>query len=127
MSESRIVAVDHVELQARPDSAAGINWFYADFLGFQPVQQPQGAAVALRFRSADLEVRYRLLEDAVIEPVDHRVTLLVPSLLAARKVLDKARITYDLIRGMAFTDRCLSLLDPGGNRVALRQMWRLVT
>ena len=69
-------------------------------------------------------MRYTILPEPTIEDTAHRATLSVDSLLEARKALEEARMPYTRITGMAFTDRSLSLLDPGGNRVAIRQRWR---
>jgi len=124
MKDSRILAVDHVELQTRPGLEATLRWFYVELIGLVEVAEPPQSPPRLRFRSADLELRYTLAAEPVIEAVAHRVTLLVDSLLETRQKLTETRWPYTSIHGVAFTDRCLSLLDPGGNRVAVRQAWR---
>ncbi|MFH0982414.1 MAG: hypothetical protein V2A79_12865 [Planctomycetota bacterium] len=127
MKESRILAVDHVELQTYAGSEERLSWFYSEVIGLEVVEEPPQRPACLRFRSADLELRYLLLPEPVIEANAHRATLLVNSLREARKLLDEARVPYTPITGIAYTDRHLSLLDPGGNRVAIRQAWRWLT
>ncbi len=124
MKDSRILAVDHVELQTRPGLEAALRWFYLELIGLAEVEEPPQAPPRLRFRSADLELRYTLMAEPVVEAVAHRVTLLVDSLPETCRKLTETRWPYTSLRGVAFTDQYLSLLDPGGNRVAVRQAWR---
>lgn len=124
MRESRIVAVDHVELQTRAGHEEALLWFYNELIGLDVVHEPSREPPRVRFRSAELELRYTFLPEPKIEETANRATLLVGSLLDARKALDQAGMAYTPITGMAFTDRALSLIDPGGNRVAIRQSWR---
>jgi hypothetical protein len=127
MRESRIVAVDHVELQAHPRRQQQLVWFYTEVVGLDEVTEAPSESRRLRFRSADLELRYDLVDEPVLDGTDHRVTLLVDSLYEVRQILDEARVGYQTISGLAHTDRIVSLLDPGGNRIALRQAWRPIT
>ena len=124
MRESRIVAVEHVELETFAGREAELRWFYTELVGLKEVEQPLPAPPRLRFRSANIELCYALVSAPRLEDTAHRVTLLVDSLWEAREMLDSARMAYTPITGMAYTDRMLSLLDTGGNRVALRQAWR---
>ena len=126
MREGRIVAVDHVEMQTHGGREEGLLWFYHGLVGLDVVKEPPRSPPCLHFRSAALELRYSFFPVPKIESTAHRVTLLVDSLRVARKVLDDARMPYTPITGTAFTDRCLSLIDPGGNRVAIRQAWRRI-
>ncbi|MCP4594474.1 MAG: VOC family protein [bacterium] len=121
MRESRILAVSDVEMQAHRGRGAALEWFYVEVIGLDPVSRP-GEGVC--FRSADVELRYALLEEPEVESSAHRATFLVDSLTDTRQAFEEAGHAYMLLRGMAYTDRWLSLLDPGGNRVALRQRWR---
>ena len=126
MRESRILAVDHVEMQTQGGCEEALLWFYHGLVGLAVVEEPPRSPPRLCFRSAALELRYSFLPQPQIEGTAHRATLLVDSLRVARKVLDDARVSYTRITGTAFTDRYLSLIDPGGNRVAIRQAWRLI-
>jgi catechol 2,3-dioxygenase-like lactoylglutathione lyase family enzyme len=127
MRESRILAVAHVELQTHAGREEALRWFYNELIGLEVVDEPSHTPPRLRFRSAELELRYSFVPAPNIDEIAHRVTLLVGSLRAARKALEQARMAYTPITGTAFTDRFLSLVDPGGNRVAVRQTWRLVS
>ena len=126
MAESRILAVDHLEMQARIGCEGELLWFYGEVIGLSVVAESPQHPARIRFRSADLELRYTLVAEPRTESTAHRATLLVSSLWETRKVLDDARMRYVPINGATYTDRLLSLLDPGGNRVAIRQTWRLM-
>ncbi len=126
MRESRIVAVNHVEMETYAGCEEALRWFYAEVVGLDLIEEPPHTPTRVRFRSAELELRYSFLPQPRIDSTAHRITLLVNSLWETRKVLAEARMAYTPVAGIAFTDRFLSLLDPGGNRVALRQVWRLV-
>ena len=127
MRESRILAVNHVELYAHTGCEEELLWFYTGLVGLEVIDEPLQTPPRLRFRSAEIELRYGLVTRPRIERVAHRATLLVDSLPKARALLDEAGTPYVAITGTAFTDRWLSLLDPGGNRVAIRQAWRQIT
>ncbi len=126
MRESRIVAVNHVEMETRAGCEEALRWFYTELVGLDLIEEPPQAPTRVRFRSAELELRYSFLPQPKVESTAHRVILLVDSLWETRKVLAEARIAYTPVTGIAFTDRLLSLLDPGGNRVAIRQAWRSI-
>ncbi|MCP4247570.1 MAG: hypothetical protein GY778_11025 [bacterium] len=53
-----------------------------------------------------------------------KATLSVRSLPTTAERLSEDGINYLPVSGMTFTDRRLSLLDPAGNRVELKQEWR---
>lgn len=126
MPESRILAVEHVKLEGRAGGEEALRWFYQEVVGLGLVEEPPQPSPRLRFRSAELELRYAILPEPLIEVIDHRVTLVVNSLERTRTLLDQAGAEYAVVTGLCYTDRWLSLLDPGGNRVAIRQAWRPV-
>ena len=80
----------------------------------------------LRFRSALLELRFRIVEAPRLDPVAVRLTLSVPSLAEAAEALSDRSMRFDWERGLSYTDRRLSVIDPAGHRVALRQEWALL-
>jgi len=79
------------------------------------------------FRSDRIELRIRFTESPLIDPIQTRVTLLVPSLFEAKQLLEEQSIAYATISGFAYTDRRLAILDPAGHRVELKQSWPEVT
>jgi hypothetical protein len=93
--------------------------------GLECVEDSDGEAAVplLRFRSERIELRIRLVERPHLEPVTCRVVLLVASLARAAELLTEQKMDFTRIRGIQYTDRRLSLLDPGGNRVELKQAW----
>ncbi len=118
---ARIEAVDHVRLEASVASAEELRWFYGELLGLPAVA---GSVVdGLRFRSDRLHLHIRLCHEPLVEPIAVRAVLLVPSLSAAAEVLTQREISFQRVSGLDATDRRLSLLDPGGNRVELKQAW----
>ncbi len=124
---ARLSAIDHVALEAPPESAAQVSWFYGAFLGLAALpalgdHRPAG----LRFRSDRHEVRVTLNPEPRIDSVDVRIHFEVSSLEQAAETLEDHRYPFDWIRGLSFTDRGLMLLDPAGNRVVLRRWWPAV-
>lgn len=118
----RLNAVANVELEARPGIEQQFVWFYGEFVGLRivdPSETIDGVPV-LRFKSDRVELRIRFVAEPRIESIDHRVNLGVPSLEAAAMVLEERKHPFDWMHGIAATDRALSLLDPGGNRVMIR-------
>ncbi len=118
MGESRIHAVDHVHLEAPPEALEGLRWFYGELVGLKELSSEDGR---LCFKSGLLELRIRLSPEAVVEPVDERATFFVASLTEVSAELRERHIEYELLRGFDSTDRRLTLVDPGGNRVCLRR------
>jgi catechol 2,3-dioxygenase-like lactoylglutathione lyase family enzyme len=120
---SRIRAVDHVHIEAAPEYAEELRWFYGELAGLEEVQEVGADAGMLRFRSAQIEIHIHLLDGAEIETVDERVTVAVPSFAAVKQELQARQVPFQLIRGLIWTDQRLSLLDPAGNRVVLCREW----
>ncbi len=129
MKESRIVAVDHVCLEALLGLDDELMWFYSELLDLDVVVgNLTGVASGiddtwLRFRSGRIELRFRIVDDPDIDAVDCCATILVPSLLAVQEVLNERRVRYHRFTGMVYSDRRIGLLDPAGNRVELKQQW----
>ena len=122
MRQSRIVGVDHVHLDAGVGTLEILRWFYGELVGLEEVETRIEES-QLRFRSEHLEIRIRLSSNPEIDSVRSRVTILVPSLIETAAQLDERSLEYQRISGINFTDRRLSMLDPAGNRVELRQSW----
>ena len=120
MGSSRILAVDHVHLSCPADRADAMVWFYADVARLDRGEPGEGP-FDLCFRSAQVEVRIRLDDDHRADSVPLRLTVAVPSLAEAAAILEERRCPHTWIRGLAYTDRRVEVLDPAGHRVALRQ------
>jgi hypothetical protein len=129
MRTSQIVAVDHVVLEGGPDAAADLVWLYQDVVGLRRLDEqttPSAADVVeswLCFRSGDLELRYRLRPRPSVESVACRLVVEVTSLPQAVEALEDRRMPFERLRGLNFTDRRVSLLDPAGNRIEIKQHW----
>ena len=123
MKPSRIQAVDHVNIEAPPEVAQELRWFYGELAELDEIPSVPGAETLLRFRSGDLEVRVRLVSDPDVDPMDQRLAIAISSLFGAKQLLEERHIAWEEFRGFGWTDRRLALLDPGGNRVELKQQW----
>ena len=123
MNSNRILAIDHVRLEARPGIEEALRWFYGEIGGLEPVPPDPDSVGRLCFKSGRLELSINLVAQPRIEPVATRVTILVPSLDEAAAMLDEHLLRYQRISGIMFTDRRLAVLDPAGNRVELKQEW----
>jgi hypothetical protein len=124
MGDSRIQAVEHVHMEARPELAEDLRWFYG-ILGTLPETRDSGVEGVLRFRSAQIELRIRLLPDAPeVDPVPARLTLAVPSLEEARRELEERHWPFEEEKGLSYTERRLIALDPMGHRITFKREWR---
>ena len=123
MGSGQIIAVDHVELEGAPGLEPELVAFYCDVGQLPRVEGPLGEPPRLRFRSGQIELRYALVPTPRLSPVACRLVVAVPRLREARQLLDERKVAYERIRGLGFTDRRLSLLDPAGNRVEFKQDW----
>lgn len=126
MGESRIRKIDHVVLESHPEAEGALRWFYGKLVRLEelPPKSAHGSAPRmLCFRSVGIELRVRLVPAPVVEAMACRVRLAVGSLTACAKALDEKRIEYEWLHGSSWTDQMLTLLDPGGNRVALIRDW----
>lgn len=123
MEPGRIQAVDHVELEAPLGTEDALRWFYGELAELDEVAASGLTGGPIRFKSARIELRIRFVPRPSIDPVPVRVTIGVRSILETRAKLDEARIPFERVSGLLFTDRRIQVLDPAGNRVAFRQVW----
>ncbi|MBI4717959.1 MAG: hypothetical protein HY763_09165, partial [Planctomycetes bacterium] len=77
--DSRIVAVDHVYLEASRDALDQLTWFYGELAQLDAVDDV-ATKHQVCFRSARLELRVRLVDTPRGESVACRVTILVDCL-----------------------------------------------
>jgi len=121
MRPSQINALERITLEAAPAVADDLVRFYRDVIALDLVVQ---APDHLCFRSAQVSLMIVLRGTPTVEPTRRRATLSVRSLSAAAERLEEARLVFTRVSGLSWTDRRLSLLDPAGNRVELKQEWR---
>jgi hypothetical protein len=122
MRPSLIVAVDHVDMEGPPGAEADLVWLYRDVVGLQNLAWAETSA-GLRFRSGNIELRYHLLSAPATESVACRLTVEVPSVIEVARQFEDRSWSFQWLRGLSRTDRRLSFLDPGGNRVEIKQHW----
>ena len=123
----RLVAINHVELRSPPGIETELHWFYGELIGLAPVPQLADGAGSvppmLRFRSEQLELRVTMVDGTLVDPVPFRVVVEVPQLPLAAEMLQDRGYAFAWHRGMLGTDRSISVIDPGGHRVAIRRLW----
>ncbi len=123
MKPSQINAIDRVTLEAPEGVEEELCWFYGDLVGLtQDLAEPQDGELC--FRSAHVELRIEIKAAPKIESNRRRTTVSVAALQWVMDRLDERRIGYTRVSGLGWTDRRISLLDPAGNRVELKQEWR---
>ncbi len=123
MRQSRIQAIDHVNLEAPIGLAEDIRRFYTEIALLDELPRSEADPPRLCFKSERIELRIALLERPWIEPVACRVMIAVPSLAETAELLEECGTPYERLSGLSFTDRRLEMHDPAGNRVALKQAW----
>ncbi len=123
MRPSQIQAVDHIVMEAHPSTQEGLIWFYRDLVGLE-LSADYAEGLMLSFQSARIRLEIRLMESPRVHENGCRLVVSVRDLEWVGKVLEAERIAYQPLSGMTWTDRRLTLLDPGGNRVELKQEWR---
>ncbi len=121
MEPSRIQAVDHVNLEAPYGVDEGMRWFYAEVAVLEEVSCDDPATNRLCFISRQIELRVNFVDSPDIDPLEPRVTILVPSLSEVAEQLEERSVPYTTLTGLMYTDRRLEVHDPAGNRVVLKQ------
>lgn len=123
MKPSRIQAIDHVTLEAPPASIDDLRWFYTEVVELDEVSQPEQRAPVLCFRSALIELRIKVQESPQVDPIGCRATIVVPSLEKAVERIEERNLEYQRLSGVVYTNRRVSVRDPAGNRIELKQEW----
>lgn len=122
--ESRIIAVDHVNLEAPPGLREQLTFIYAELGQLDPLPwTPQDDTTGLRFGSEGIELWIREREVPRIEAIKPRIRIAVDKLADVEAALEERHIEFDRVSGIGITDRRLSLLDPAGNRLEFKQAW----
>ena len=91
MEQSRLQAIDHVNIEVLSGLEEELLWFYGELGKLEGVEAERRTANLLTFRSERLELRIHIVDAPRIEPVACRVTLAVPSLTEAAE-LSKERL-----------------------------------
>ena len=123
MEPSRIQAIDHVNIEAAYGTEEALRWFYSEVGLLDEVERRYTDRQGLCFRSARIEIRIHLKENAEVEPALCRVTIAVPSLEDVEVQLLERQLIYQPLTGVVWTDRRIGTHDPAGNRVELKQEW----
>jgi len=124
MHESRILAVEHISLESPPGLEGEHRWFYGELAELEEVvREKQAGHPLLVFFSRPIELRIRITPEPDIRSTKTSVVILVSSLSTAMGQCRERRIDYIRLSGIDSTDRRIQLLDPGGNRVELKQYW----
>lgn len=103
-----------------PGSQTELRWFYGEVCKLTDISTNDSQLI---FQSELLELRIGFSIDARIDPIPRRLTIAVPSLREAMEQLTERGIGFDRLSGFAITDRRVSVNDPSGNRVELKQEW----
>jgi len=106
-------------LDAPAGCEAEARWFYGELaeLEERATDEPGG----LCFKSERVRLRVRFVESPEIDPVPVRLVIVVPLLADIAVVLEKRKMAFDRVSGMASADRRLQVIDPTGHRVEFRQ------
>jgi hypothetical protein len=123
MKDQRLQAVEDVGIDGFPDSGEDLLWFYGEVCGLEPVSGGERRDSTLCFRSGRLYLRISLCDDPQVERIAPRLTLAVPRLEDVKAALDEAKVPYETVSGVDYTDRRIRAFDPCGNRVELKQEW----
>lgn len=124
MKPSRIQAVDTVHLESLPEFEAELKWFYGELADLPETTHERSGEACLAFKSEQIELLIRLCRDPGIDANSLRVTIAVASLdWVEEQLLDRSR-PFHRLSGIVRSDQSIDILDPGGNRVHLKQMSR---
>jgi len=123
MGESRIQAIEHVNLEAPLGIDEAMRWFYGRIVGLVEIECAQDGGCMLGFKSERIELRIRLAAEPLISSTPLRLTVKVLSLDEVAEGLDQRRRGYTFYRGLMYSDRRIETLDPAGHRVALKRHW----
>jgi len=127
MIESRIVAVDHVTLEAASEVEEDMRWFYGKLATLDEVVSGGIGGERIVFKSARIELRIVFVLEPHVDPIDNRVAILVPSLKAVTDELDDRRMGFETVSGLSWPDRRIAVHDPAGHRVEFREYWPYYT
>ncbi|MHC4608971.1 MAG: VOC family protein [Planctomycetota bacterium] len=122
MRPSQINALERILLEAPQGVEDQLVWFYRDLVELRLSERSPGESLC--FRSARVELRIALKAAPRLDPAHRRAVISVRSLAQTVETLTERRIAFSRLSGLTWTDRRLSLVDPGGNRVELKQEWR---
>ena len=126
MKPSGIQAIDHIRVEAQYGREEELIDFYTEVGGLEYVEDGEADSATLCFRSAQLSLHIRMVDNPQVDSVARRMTLAVDSLAKASKLLEERSVPYLRLPGLWYTDTRLSVCDPAGHRVELKQQWPLL-
>ena len=121
MRQSRIQAVDHVDIEAPLGIDDELRWFYGELLDLEERSADESMGPGLCFRSERIELRIRVAQDPQVESVECRVIVGVSSMVDTIERLEERKVPFQLLSGLGRSDRRIQVLDPAGNRAELTQ------
>jgi len=123
MKESRIVAVDHIHLDAQNGLEETMRWFYEELAELQSIDNEGYYGALMGFKSERIKLWLHFHDAPTLDPIPIRVTILVESIETVVEILEQRLHGFVLARGLSMSQREISTLDPSGNRVIFRQYW----
>ncbi len=123
MKESRIVAVEHVHLDARAGLEEPTQWFYGELADLESIENEGYYRASIGFKSERIKLWLHFQDVPNIDSVPVRVTILVESLENVVEILEQRQQEFVIARGLSMSEREISTLDPSGNRVIFKQSW----
>ncbi len=123
MKESRIVAVDHVHLEAHSGLEEPMLWFYGELAELETIDSERYYRASLGFKSERIKLWLHFHDTPHLDSVMTRVTILVETLETVVEILEQRKHDFIVARGLSMSEREISTLDPSGNRVIFKQYW----
>jgi hypothetical protein len=121
----QILAISDVTLACRPDKADAIRSLYRDVLRLRELSPGEARHPHLIFAAHQRRIQVILAPDAAGSPMRRRLVIEVDSLHATADQLADLGLPWWLHWGIGIGDRRLALLDPGDNRIELKQVYPL--
>lgn len=119
-----IHAVGDVTMECPPGREDGLRRFYGEIIGLREI--PDGeASGGLAFMAHQRQVVVRFRPNAATSPMRRRLVVVVDSLEETGERLREIGVTWRRHFGMGVGDQRLIIIDPGGNRIELKQVWPL--
>ncbi len=115
----RLIAINHVELDAPASVSDELDNFYLEFLEFVRGSSRDGGDFDRVYDAENFQLRFRFFED-LIQRGDYRPTLIeVQSLAAAEQKLIEREWEYARQKALSVGQQSLLLQDPAGNWIEL--------
>jgi extradiol dioxygenase family protein len=125
MDANRILAIDHVRLEAGEVHEQAILDFYGELIGLERRELPtettfDDTVIAFRGHQQRTPALFIRLSDEPPPPRMRRAAVIeIESLHTCAERLDERKVAYHWSRGWFPYDRRLIAIDPAGNRIEL--------